>query len=121
MRKGIFAIAICAALLVVVGYAGQARAADEFTGEVIDKACFDKNGAHGADHADCAKSCLERGGQMGLLTADGEVILLRPNADDSAPFEALKALAGGQAKVMGMVSEEDGFKVVTVTGSSAAN
>jgi hypothetical protein len=105
--------------LLTIGVA-PATAADSWTGEVLDKGCYDTQGAHGADHADCAKSCLKRGGEMALLTADGEVFLLRAG-DDATPFDSLKALGGENAMVMGTLTEEDGAKVIVVSGAEAAN
>lgn len=117
MRKLLLTVLVLAAAVLVTG---AAQADDTFTGEIIDKACFDK-GMHGADHADCAKSCFSKGATMGLLTADGEVIILRAAEADTMPFDSLKELAGMSAKVTGMVTEEDGMKVVIVTASEKAN
>lgn len=117
MRKLLLTVLVLAAAVLVTG---AAQADESFTGEIIDKACFDK-GMHGADHADCAKSCFSRGATMGLLTADGEVIILRAVEDNQVPFDALKELAGMNAKVTGLVTEEDGMKVVMVTASEKAN
>jgi hypothetical protein len=119
MRKAstlAFAIAIA---LLYIG-AAPAVASDTWTGEVLDKGCYDTQGAHGPDHADCAKSCLERGGEMGLLTADGEVYILRAG-DDAAPFEALKAMGGENAKIMGELTDDAGNKVIIVTGAESAD
>lgn len=118
MRKFVM-LAIAAAALLALGTA-PAAAADSWVGEVLDKGCYDTQGAHGADHADCAKSCLERGGEMGLLTADGEVFILRAG-EDAAPFDALKAMGGANARIMGELTDDNGAKVIVVTGAEAAN
>ena len=118
MRKLVM-FALAATALLALGTA-PAIAADSWVGEVLDKGCYDTQGAHGADHADCAKICLKRGGEMGLLTADGEVYILRAG-DDAAPFDALKEMGGENARIMGELTDDDGAKVIVVTGAEAAN
>lgn len=97
---------------------GVAHAGDTFTGEVLDKACYDKQDAHGPDHAECAHKCIEDGGEIALLTADGEVILLKADAEELRA--SLADLAGYQANVTGEVSMEGDMKVVTVTAVEEA-
>lgn len=91
-----------------------------WTGEVIDVGCYVTSDAKGADHAGCAKACVENGQPMGLLTAEGSLVLLTADHKDGSAYEALKDLAGAQAEVTGTLAEKDGVKVVTVTGSKAA-
>lgn len=119
MYKRLSVFALLLALTVVV--APSALASDSWTGEVIDKACFDRNGAHGPDHVDCAKRCIEGGEEVGLLTADGEVILLKAHADHAEAFEMLSSLAGAQAVVNGeMMEDDEGHSYVAVTSVEAA-
>ncbi len=92
-----------------------------WTGEVVDLACYVANGAKGVDHEGCAKSCVKAGQPMGLLTDDGTLVLLSADHKDGTAYEALKDLAGEKADVMGSLAEKDGMKVVTVTGSKAAS
>ena len=109
-------IASALALVVLLSLtSGGVLAADEtFTGEVIEKGCYLDRGAHGPEHAACAKRCFGRGADAGLLTADGELLVLRPGEDVSV-LERLKKLAGKQVKVTGeLQDEEDGFKIVVV-------
>ena len=116
------AVALC--VLVLLAMTGVNVLADHhegtWTGEVVDLACYVGQGARGADHAGCAKSCVKNGQPMGLLTDDGTLVLLAANHKDGKPYEALKDLAGEKAVVMGTLAEKDGMKVVTVTGSKAA-
>lgn len=97
--------------------------ADEGTwsGEIVDLACYVAQGAQGADHSGCAKSCVKNGQPMGLLTDDGTLVLLASDHKDGKPYEALKELAGEKADVSGKLAERDGMKIVTVTGSKAAS
>jgi len=92
-----------------------------WTGEVVDLACYVANGAKGADHEGCAKSCVKNGQPMGLLTDDGTLVLLAADHKDGGAYESLKDLAGEKADVMGSLAEKDGMKIVTVTGSKAAS
>jgi len=113
-------IVAAAAAITLLLSTGAALADETVTGEVVEKGCFLERGAHGADHAACAKRCLDRGSDMALLTADGDLFILHASTDDSAAFETLKDLVAKQATVSGPVVEEDGFKVMTVTASEAA-
>ena len=93
-----------------------------WTGEVVDVACYVSNGdsGRGADHAKCAKSCVKAGQPMGLLTADGALVMLAADHADGAPFEALKDLAGETAEIGGTLSERNGVKMVTVKSAKKA-
>lgn len=115
MRK--FLVAALAVTTLLVGTT-VAFAADTVTGEIVEKACFVDRGAHGEDHAACAKRCFERGGDVGLLTADGDLYILKP-AEDAEAFEALKGLAGQTVSVTGDWGENDGeYKTFIVTASA---
>ncbi len=107
------------ALVLVAGISLADDHEGSWTGEVVDLACYVTQGAHGADHAGCAKSCVKNGQPMGLLTSDGTLVLLSADHKDGDPYEALKEWAGAEATVMGSLAEKDGMKVVTVTGSKA--
>ncbi len=117
IRNAFVFLVVAAALGLALSAGAEANS---WTGEVLDLACYVGNGAKGADHAGCAKSCVKNGQPMGLLTDDGTVVLLAADHKDGAPYEALKDLAGEQAQVTGSLAEKDGMKVVTVTGSKAA-
>lgn len=118
MRRGP-ALLLGLALLLSVVPASQAEEVS-LAGEVLDLACYVGRGAKGADHAGCAKSCVKGGQPMGLLTDDGTVVLLAASHGDGAPYEALKDWAGQMVEITGEMSERDGMKVVSVTGSKAA-
>lgn len=118
MSRRLIVVTVLAAL---VAAAPVAQAEEmTWTGEVLDLACYVSQGAEGADHAGCAKSCVKGGQPMGLKAEDGTVVLLSAHHKDGAPYEALKDWAGEMAVVTGELAERDGVKVVTVTGSKAA-
>ncbi len=110
-------------VLVLLASLCTAAIGDEgsWTGEVVDLACYVANGAHGEDHAGCAKSCVKNGQPMGLLTDDGTLVLLAADHKNGEPFEQLKDHAGDKVEVMGSLAEKGGMKIVTVTGSKASS
>jgi len=120
MKKIGWMLLFAALLMTGTVLAADDGSGSEWTGEVVDMACYISHGATGADHADCAKGCVKGGQPMGLLTADGELLLLAADHKDGAPYEALKDLAGSNAVVSGVLSEKAGVEMVTVTGSKAA-
>lgn len=120
MKKTLFALV---ALATIVAAVLPVVAADQgtWTGEVLDLACYAAQGAKGADHAGCAVKCVKGGQPMGLLTADGSVVLLAADHKNGSAFEGLKDLAGKQAEVTGTLASRDGLSVVTVTSFKAAS
>jgi hypothetical protein len=48
------------------------------SGELVGWVCFNRDGAsgRGPDHAECAKSCAERGQPVALVTEEGDLYLL---------------------------------------------
>lgn len=118
MRKTrIAAVPVVLLLLAAVALPLTAADSDTWSGEVLDLACYIANGAKGSSHADCAEKCLKAGQPMGLLTDDGEVLLLAASHEDGAPYQKLKELAGQKAEVTGTLAEKDGMKMITVTGT----
>jgi len=84
------------------------------TGEILDMKCYMTSGDHGADHKECAASCISRGEPMGVLAEDGKVYLLI-KGKDAAAFDAAKKLAGEMAIVTGTLSEKNGVNGLIVT------
>ncbi|MDH3522859.1 MAG: hypothetical protein OES32_04670 [Acidobacteriota bacterium] len=119
MKRKIVVSVVALALTFALGALAQPDQGS-WTGEVVDLACYLSQGAHGADHAGCAKSCVKNGQPMGLLTSEGDLVLLAADHKEGAPYEALKDLAGEKAEVKGVLSEKDGMKLVTVTAARAA-
>jgi hypothetical protein len=117
-----------ALLALGLAFAGLALAHDHgdatpgtWKGEIVDVACYVPHGVKGEGHADCAKKCAKAGEPIGLLTGDGDLLLLVADHDDGAPFEAAKELAGKAAEVTGTLAERDGVHVLTVTSVKAAS
>ena len=96
-----------------------AAAATSWKGEIVDIACYVPHGAKGAGHADCAKKCAKMGQPLGLLTGDGDLLLLMANHDDTKPYESVKEMAGSNVEITGTSAERDGVTTVTVTGVKA--
>jgi hypothetical protein len=124
-------IALLAAALLISGIAlaeemkhehpAANTAAGSWKGEIVDIACQAAHAqAKGAGHTDCAKKCLKNGQPMGLLTADGDMLLLVPDHDNGKPFESAKDMAGSNVEVSGTMNERGGMKVVTVASVKPA-
>jgi hypothetical protein len=65
-------------IAVLVLLVGATAWAENVTGEVVDLSCYLHQPAtsHGTTHRKCAETCAKKGLPMGLLTADGSVVLL---------------------------------------------
>ena len=83
-------------------------------GEIVDLACYLGHGAKGAQHQECALTCLKGGQPMGLLEADGTVYLLMASHEDGKPYEQAKTWAALQVEVQGPYVEKAGIKAITV-------
>ena len=90
----------------------SASATDEVTvtGEVVDMVCYIDEGASGAEHADCAKTCIKMGLPVGIKASDGKTYLLigehKPMNDQLAP------LAAKIITVKGKAVSRDGFNMI---------
>ena len=80
------------------------------TGEVVDMVCYIDEGASGAEHADCAQTCIKMGLPVGIKTSDGKTYLLvgehKPMNDQLAP------LAAKIITVKGKAVSRDGFNMI---------
>jgi hypothetical protein len=94
------------------GEKGEAASGEEVTvtGEVVDMACYIDDGASGAEHADCARTCIKLGLPAGIKTSDGKTYLLigehKPMNDQLAP------LAAKIITVKGTAVSRDGFNMI---------
>jgi len=84
------------------------------TGEILDMECYMTSGAHGADHKECAASCISRGEPVGILADDGKVYLLI-KGKDAAAFAEAKKHAGEMVTVTGTLSEKGGVQALIVS------
>lgn len=85
-------------------------------GEVVDQVCITKSKANkGADHHDCNSSCLKKGQQAALVTADGEVYALAGSFTENKNAKLLD-LVGKTVEANGEVTETGGKKVLNAKG-----
>ena len=57
------------------------------TGEVVDLSCYLMMGARGEAHRGCAQACLSRGSPAGILTDDGQVVVILYDPKNARPVE----------------------------------
>ena len=80
------------------------------TGEVLDMACYLDHGAHGAKHAECAKTCISKGLPVGLKGNDGKTYLLV--GEHKPANEELAKHAAETITVHGKLVERDGINLL---------
>lgn len=101
------------ALVLALGLsAPQARAAETTTvkGEVVDLMCYLDHGAKGEKHASCAKTCIESGGPVGILTSDNKLYLV---IGEHKPInDKLAAYAAKTVTIKGKLVERNGMKMI---------
>ena len=104
---GVLTLSLAAALFTVRANAAETKT---IKGEVVDLMCYLDHGAKGEKHAGCAKTCIESGGPVGILTSDNELYLIigehKPMNDKLAPYAA-KTIT-----VKGKVVERNGMKMI---------
>lgn len=89
----------------------------KLTGEIVDLACYLPRGdkGRGPAHQECAEMCAKGGAPLGILAADGSVLLLVEDHAKPAPYEQVKKLAGKQAEVEGKRFTRGGVAAVVVS------
>jgi hypothetical protein len=107
-------VTIFALPLAVLASGEQETQAVKVQGEVLDMACYIGHGAHGEDHAGCAKMCVKGGQPMGLLASDGTVYLLYAGHDDSSAYDKTKEFAGKKVEISGKAATKAGIKGIEV-------
>ena len=103
---------IAAVVLAGVGTVATSARAETATvkGEVVDLMCYLDHGARGAKHAACAKTCIESGGPVGILTKDNQLYLV---IGEHKPINAeLAPLAAETVTLKGKIVERDGMKMI---------
>jgi hypothetical protein len=97
-----------------------AAAAQTFTGEVMDLACYLQHpeSGQGAEHAACAAQCINKGLPAGLKVGTKLYLLVGKGHDSIA--DKLAPLAGKQAKITGHLLEKEGLPAIIVHEVAAA-
>jgi hypothetical protein len=96
---------------------GKTDAAKTVTlkGEVVDAACYLMKGAKGAEHKECAVSCLKGGGTASFLAADGKLFMLIADHGQEKLLDDAKAKAGDQITISGTEVEKGGLHAIALT------
>ncbi|MBI4028325.1 MAG: hypothetical protein HY360_25295 [Verrucomicrobia bacterium] len=79
------------------------------TGEVVDLMCYLDHAAMGEKHRECAKTCIESGGPVGLLVEDKVYLVIgehKPINNKLAP------LAAQTVTLKGKVAERAGMRML---------
>jgi hypothetical protein len=97
------------------------KAAASVTGEVIDSACYIKDGSKGEAHRGCVQSCADAGIPLAILE-DGtqKVVWVAAKEDMDTPNKQLKPYAGRRVTVKGTWAERGGAKLLVVESVEAA-
>jgi hypothetical protein len=102
-------------LATILGTGVEVRAMDTVSGEVVDLACYLHNPTmKGPSHRKCAQTCAKKGIPMGVLTADGKVVLLLENHDSPKPYAAALAKAAETITVEGEKVTQGGMNGIVV-------
>ncbi len=96
-----------------------APASKTINGEIVDLGCYLGRGAKGAAHKECAATCVNNGGPMGLLTDKGMLYVLTMNHENPDAFNSAKKHAGDMVKVTGAVSIKNAMRSLEVNGVEA--
>ena len=105
MKKTMAAILLSALLIPTLASAG------EWTGWITDEQCAAKGAK--AEHADCAKKCLENGAKLVFYNTADEKLYTLDNQDLAAKH------VGHEVKVTGEASGND-IKVAAIEAAAAA-
>lgn len=95
---------------------GRAVAAETFSGEILDLACYlpHPQTGKGTSHKKCAETCVKKGLPMGLLTDDNQVYVLLEDHDNPKPYAALKDKAAQKVTVEGDKVSQGGTQGIVV-------
>jgi hypothetical protein len=90
------------------------------TGEVIDLSCYLQLGKKGEGHKACGTKCVANGAPVGLLLADGRVVMLlaeqhHPRRDGQVTLaQAFSAKMAETVTVTGMLSKQAGQETLFI-------
>lgn len=90
------------------------------TGEIIDLTCFMQHPttAVGADHAKCAKACINKGLPVGFRAEDGTVYLVI-GTDHEPIAKMVVDTAGRKSTITGTIIDHDGVKAIALSSTSS--
>lgn len=83
-------------------------------GEIVDSTCYFTKGAKGADHKDCAQSCLKSGATPSFLADDGKLYLLLAEHGKEQVLDDAKAKAGDTITITGTEMDKAGMKAIVL-------
>jgi hypothetical protein len=101
--------------LVLAAMPGPA-VADSVTGEVVDLSCYlsHPSTSVGASHRKCAETCAKKGLPMGVLSDDGNVVLLLEDHGNPKAYEAAVGKAAQTVTVEGKKVSQGGMPGIVV-------
>ena len=91
----------------------QPEGASVLQGEVIDLMCYVGHDAMGKKHADCAQSCIKKGGPAAILSSDGK-LYVATIAEHGSVADTLGKLGGQKVKVTGKIASKGGSNFVEI-------
>lgn len=84
-------------------------AVQTLTGEVVDLMCYLDHGAVGEKHRECATTCIQSGGPVGLLVGDKVYLVI---GDHKPINDKLSPLAAQTVTLKGKVVERSGMWMI---------
>ncbi|MFI5185101.1 MAG: hypothetical protein ACHQF0_00085 [Chitinophagales bacterium] len=113
--KQISGIAVLGIFLLSLGsFINKNDGTKTVTGEILDMKCYMASGAHGADHKECAATCINGGSPMGILCDDGKVYLLIKDDKKEDAYNDAKKYAGENVILTGTESVKGGVQALIV-------
>src|ERR1039457_2284784 len=82
--------------------------------EVVDVACYAKEGAKGEKHKECAVKCISGGGELALLSKGK--LYIPVDADFKSAREQFVSKAGESVEVTGTVISKGGVNYLKISG-----
>jgi len=118
----IWLVAVALGLLCVWCDGAPAQADGEpltVKGEIVDLACYIPRGerGRGPSHQECAQMCAQGGAPLGVLDANGQLLLLLEDHEKPAPYADAKKLAGEQAEISGKKVTRGGLAGLVVASA----
>lgn len=87
----------------------------KMSGEIVDINCYEKKGARGPGHQECAELCVsEIKLPIGLLTPEGELYQIDASPGSRAEYEELKLKIGRQVEITGEIYQWEAKRTFTI-------